>query len=368
MKTYIICTSPQGKAAADYFFLLAKTITENGNRVIVITDGNKPERLPPDTGQMSFLSWPSKRPVKLKDFIFFYKVCRKFRPDVTLGQFGSANVVAVISWLAGVKNIFCYWHTKAEQLLLDNKHNFIKFKYQVWRKKAVLNFFFTKILTNSEENKKSLTHFFSVKKEKAFMMPLLIADFYEEEKNMQDKPGRDKISFVARLDKSKGHETIMQELRSIVMDYSSIKIYFVGDGPEKEKLQKMAAQLNISDNIIFTGAVALQEVHRYMLSSLVHISASIDEAFGLVNIEALCAGTPVLAPQAGGIKEILEDGYNGFFYSPAMNGDLYKKLKYILDGNWQQYSENARRSFLQNFAASKENMQKHAAMLEQIME
>lgn len=367
MKTYIICTSPPGKAVSDYFFLIAKKICENGNKVVVITDGNKPERLPSNTENETFLSWPSKRPTSFKDFIFFYKVCRKYKPDITLGQFGSANIVAIASRLSGVKNVFCYWHTKAEQLFADSKHSAAKIRFQVWRKNIILNLFFTKILTNSSDTKKSLIDFFDVRPGRIFLMPLLIPDFFKDKNIGSDTASRNKISFVARLDKSKGHEMVMKDLQKIVAAYPQLIIYFIGDGPEKERLQSIASSLNISDNIIFTGNISLSEVYNYMSASLIHISASRDEAFGLVNVEALSAGTPILAPEVGGIKEILMDGYNGFFYKPAKKEDLFEKVQDILNGDWKKISENARQSFIQYFSASAENIAKQVTSIEQLV-
>ena len=104
-----------------------------------------------------------------------------------------------------------------------------------------------------------------------------------------------------------------------------------------------------------------------MLYSKFHFSASREEAFGLVNVEALSVGTPIMANKVGGITDIVEDGSNGYFFDPDRNGDFVLKAKRIIDGDWDNYSKNARESYIKNHFASKKNLHHHAKKLISIL-
>ena len=82
MKTYIICTSPKGKSIPNYFFNLATGLCKKGNRVIIILDQQFIVQGSNDS--IIYFTLPSKRPNNLNDFIFFFRVCLKYRPHVTL--------------------------------------------------------------------------------------------------------------------------------------------------------------------------------------------------------------------------------------------------------------------------------------------
>lgn len=94
-----------------------------------------------------------------------------------------------------------------------------------------------------------------------------------------------------------------------------------GDGPDRKRLESMAGP-----TVTFTGFVSDQEVVRLFASSEAYIFPLLDD-FGVVGIEALAAGTPVIAYKAGGALDYVEEGKTGTFFAKQSVDSLAKSLQ-----------------------------------------
>lgn len=108
------------------------------------------------------------------------------------------------------------------------------------------------------------------------------------------------------LRKDKGPHYLLRAAPIVLKELSDVKFLFVGEGDCRFKLESIASDLDIVDNVIFAGKVTnLSDV--YNISSLVIIPSLFEEAFCFVAVEAMAAGTPVIAFNSGAIKEVLYD-------------------------------------------------------------
>jgi glycosyltransferase involved in cell wall biosynthesis len=90
---------------------------------------------------------------------------------------------------------------------------------------------------------------------------------------------------------------------------------FVGDGPERNELEGEAERLSMQDRVIFTGV--RKDVERmYAAMDIFVLPSSCQEAFGMVLIEAMAMGKPVVATAVGGIPEVIENEVNGILVPP----------------------------------------------------
>lgn len=97
---------------------------------------------------------------------------------------------------------------------------------------------------------------------------------------------------------------------NIILKNADAKLLLVGEGPEKENIMNLVNELNLEENVIFTGKRNDMSELLAISDMMFHLSEK--EAFGLVLLEALACGVPSVATNRGGIPEVIEDGVNGF--------------------------------------------------------
>lgn len=360
----ILCTSSFEKAIPKYFFELGSQLQNAGFQVIFLFDeGGQGKKS--SNGFQEFY-WPSKRPTGIKDFLFFLKLCIKEKPDYVLGQFGSVNIVLLVSAFLGIPNRWVYWHTMFLQISTDSRHSLLFQKILNFRKKTILKLFSTHIFTNSHATQNDLMKHYQLPLNNLSVMHYLIPDQFGREKFLLRGTREYACCFVGRLDKSKGQEKIIRIWPQIQRAFPSLKLFLIGSGSEEIFLKNLVSQFQLQEVIYFTGSLPLDQVYQKMSHCLVHISASVEEAFGLVNAEALAAGTPLLATKVGGIVDILEEGRNGFFMQPESAEDVVSKLKELLSSNWENYSQWARDTFENKFKSNSENLKKQVKLILEI--
>ena len=352
MKSILISTSRLGTAIPDYFKYLGEEFTNNNFSVIFIFDG-RVKNLPPNEKNIKYFTYPNQRPTQLKDFIFLSKIIKKEKPVLCISNFGSTNIVSIASYVFRVPNRINYLHTSPNQLRIDSKQNSLYDWFLKQRKILILKIN-THVITNSNEMSKLITRFFKLKKRDISVMPYLIENSTTVKQNF--KAREKKICIVGRLSPSKGHKDLLYSFAKCKEVHQSLELIIVGGGPERKRLEKLSESLNIKKNITFLGPLPNKDVGKIFSKCLVSISASRSEAFGIVNIESLKEGTPILSTATEGARDILKEGENGYIINLGQKNDLSEKLSVILN-NWDYFSKNALETFENNF--SKKNIKSH---------
>ncbi|MDZ8034113.1 glycosyltransferase family 1 protein [Nostoc sp. DedSLP04] len=125
----------------------------------------------------------------------------------------------------------------------------------------------------------------------------------------QNHPESPLLLYVGRLSAEKEIERIKPILEAI----PEARLALVGDGPHREALQKHFA----GTNTYFVGYLMGQELGSAFASADAFIFPSRTETLGLVLLEAMAAGCPVVAARSGGIPDIVTDGVNGYLFEPT---------------------------------------------------
>jgi glycosyltransferase involved in cell wall biosynthesis len=106
----------------------------------------------------------------------------------------------------------------------------------------------------------------------------------------------------------------------------SIHLAVIGSGPEEERLRSLARDLSIENRVHFLGRVDEDRKWAVLRSADLYLSASMHEGFGLVYLEAMTAGLPVITPNEGGQSDFLEDGKTGYLVPPGDVDELAKVM------------------------------------------
>lgn len=136
------------------------------------------------------------------------------------------------------------------------------------------------------------------------------------------------IGFVARIDKGKRWDLFLNAIHFLRTEQPDIKCkaVIVGNGLEIDSFRSHVAALKLEDYILFLG----EKDHKYLpeLYNLmdVFVFATDNESLGLVGLEAMACGVPVIAPAVGGIRSYLRDQINGFYLDSLNEHQLVEKL------------------------------------------
>ena len=290
--------------------------------------------------------WPGSRPTGVRDFIFAVKLFKKFKPDIAITNFAANNIMLLVSWLAGTNVRMCYHHTLVEQILTDINKVALSTKQRFFiARKALIYKLATHMLPCSSAAKEDLIKYYKVSHAKAFVFPNALQD-----RNLKNIGADSKtIGFIGRLDYSKGVDILIAAFQQIVSHYPDVKLVIVGTGKQRKALEMQALQY--SGNSIFTGGVSYDNVFKYLQTFTCLVVPSRTDNLPTVILEAFSCGTPVIASNAGGIPDIIEDGENGLLFNDENPIELANKMTLLLTNKEEgsRLAENARQTFLEKF-------------------
>ncbi|MHB8843012.1 MAG: glycosyltransferase family 4 protein, partial [Candidatus Aquicultor sp.] len=136
------------------------------------------------------------------------------------------------------------------------------------------------------------------------------------------------LGAVGRLVPFKGHGVLLQSMARVVANHPNAYLVIVGDGPLRGELENQANELGLSDHVKFLGFV--DEPGRYMAALDIFVLPSIKEPFGIVILEAMALGLPVVATSGGGVPDIVTDGVSGLLATPEDAGSLADAIEKML--------------------------------------
>ncbi|MCK4800178.1 glycosyltransferase, partial [Candidatus Parcubacteria bacterium] len=165
----------------------------------------------------------------------------------------------------------------------------------------------------------------------------------EIRKKYNIKPDDILLITACRLTEEKNLRFLVRSFAKIKQNYDDIKFMIVGDGAVRKDLEKMAKDHGIENSIVFTGLVDRTEIVGLYQASDIFVFASLTETQGLVAVEAMAAGSPVVAVKASGIEDIVKNGEDGFLTSESEEEFSESVLKIVNDKSLREkMSANAK--------------------------
>jgi len=162
---------------------------------------------------------------------------------------------------------------------------------------------------------------------------------------------------MGRVSYEKSIDIVIMAFNEVIKKNPVTKLMIIGDGPERDNLEKLVSKLNIQDNVIFTGFLQKEELVNALLATDIFLTASKTENMPVAVMEGMAAGLPIVAVDALGTPEIVKDGVNGFLTQPDDYMEMAEKtLQLLKDEETSRKFAKASIEFSSNF--SQENMGK----------
>jgi len=154
------------------------------------------------------------------------------------------------------------------------------------------------------------------------------------------------ILFVSRIVRRKGLHLLVESLRYLKKDIPNIKLVIVGEGTFEEYIRRRVYDLDLKKNVKFMGKIKDKELPAvYNNADLFVLPSLYGESFGIVVLEAMASGVPVIVSNIGGLKEIVNNLVDGILLEKNDPKEIYEKIMILYKNpDLRRYlSKNARR-------------------------
>jgi glycosyltransferase involved in cell wall biosynthesis len=152
--------------------------------------------------------------------------------------------------------------------------------------------------------------------------------------------------------KSKGHIYLLQAMNEVIKKYPDIKLYIIGGGILWKKYNRFIEGNNLKKNIFLINEISQGELALWNNSADIFTFPSISESFGVALIEAMTCGVPVIAADATGPQEIIDNYKTGIIVPKQNSQELAKKILLLISNNnlREKLSKNAMNEVKKKFA------------------
>lgn len=161
--------------------------------------------------------------------------------------------------------------------------------------------------------------------------------------------GKVTILSVSGLTYAKGIDLNLQALARLRLKHKNVRYVIIGNGPERTRLISSARRLGILNQVEFLGFLPHKETMRYMAQCDIFSLPSWDEGFGIVYLEAMASGKPIIGCAGEGLEDFVEHKRTGWLVKPRDVDSLVEALDYLLSNpeEAKAMGERARKVALQ---------------------
>ena len=173
---------------------------------------------------------------------------------------------------------------------------------------------------------------------------------------------------VSRLIPTKGVDLNLHALKKIIAKYNNLLYLIIGDGPAYQDLRTLTYNLGLDKYVKFIGKLSHKKVMEYMSICEIFTMPSWQETFGLVYVEAMAHGKPIIGCQGQGVDGIVTDGKTGLLVKPRDIDSLVEIIDYLLSNpdEARAIGKRARKLMLGNYTWGK-NAEKTIEVYQEVL-
>jgi len=138
----------------------------------------------------------------------------------------------------------------------------------------------------------------------AFVLPDPIPERATARRKLNLPHNQRMVFCVGRLETFKGHDVLLRAWQDVLRQHPEASLRIAGTGSQLDKLQQQSRMLGIDQSVHFIGHLPANEVHQWMAAADLFVLPSRSEPFGIVLLEAMAHGLPIVASDVGGIPEV----------------------------------------------------------------
>ena len=251
------------------------------------------------------------------------KLIKKIQPDIVHTHLFQARIYTSMAQLFTNRPISVTHKHNSVNL---KKHN-IFILLEIWSL-----IFYDRIIAISQSVKKSLLLYEFVSKKKVYVLSNCIDyQLFENNSKLEKLSTKENITIgtVCRLEPQKGIRYLLLAMKTILIKFPNVKLEIVGTGSLLNELQNLADELGISNSIKFLGKFA--DVIPFYRRMDIFVLPSLYEGFGIVILEAMAMGIPIVATNVDGIKEVVINGESGLLIPPKNPEAIAIAVKHLID-------------------------------------
>lgn len=282
--------------------------------------------------QNGVMIYGEKRKSLIYNYKAIYKRIKHSKPDIVISNFSYINPAILFGKLLGVKRNIAWFHTAYGHTKPS--------RLKVWNKTLYLNMADV-VLANSKVLENEMHSVYKVSKEKTRRIPFWtnIAHYRSGTFSLHIDKEESVINIgcPGRLVTDKNQSMVIEAVYEIKQRHEKqIRLYIAGNGQNRKDLETLVQELDLEQEVVFLGLLDVQKMTTFYDAMDVVVLPSFHEAFGLVFIEAIAMGTPVLVSRAFGALDFVDKEkfpLETFSFNPEDVSELIDKLEPYLKNN-----------------------------------
>ena len=273
----------------------------------------------------------------------FKKIFKKY-----VNENGLPDIVHLHSFYAGEMAIWLKGVFKIPYVVTEHSTAFSR-QILTYKQKELAEKVFTQSKLNiavSHQFKNLLEQLFNIN---FYYLPNIVDNYFLNLNPKQKLECSSNFIFIniGFLDKKKNQSLLINSFYKSFFTNKNIKLWIVGDGPEYSNLEKLIERLELTEQVTLFGRVSRKEVKRLLSQAHVFVLSSLVETFGVVIIEALAMGLPVIATKCGGPESIITSKNLGLLVENDNEEEMTRALLYIVK-NFKDYDKFILKDYVRN--------------------